>query len=315
MKKSLQDKSVVVVGSIAMDSIQTAHGQVENALGGSATYFSMAARRFCPVKIVGVVGEDFPENYLKILKNPRTNLEGLVKMPGKTFRWKGSYENPNEAITHDTQLNVFAQFDPKLPENFRTSKYIFLANIHPALQEKVLSQVKAPALIACDTMNHWIRSYKQELINLYKKVRIVILNDGEARLLTGENLLVKAAKAISSFGPEWVILKKGEHGVLAYDGKEFFILPAYPVENVIDPTGAGDSFAGGFMGYLAHCGKLDRKTIQEALVYGTIVASFTIEDFSVNKLSKVTSAQIRRRHRDFIKMIRVTPPSHINDLK
>ncbi len=311
MKRLSQDKSVVVVGSIALDSIKTSHGEVENALGGSATYFSIAARQFCPVNVVGIIGEDFPDEYLKILKGPGIDLDGLVRMPGKTFRWKGSYENLNEAITHDTQLNVFAEFDPQLPNHFRKVKHIFLANIHPHLQEKVLAQAEDPFLIACDTMNLWIKLHREDLLKLYRKVKVVILNEGEARLLTQENLLVNAAKALHAMGPEWVIIKKGEHGVLAYDGTDFLILPAYPVENVVDPTGAGDSFAGGFMGYLAHQGKMSRENIQNALIYGTVIASFTIEDFSVHKLSKVSASQFQQRYQQFLKMIHIASPSDI----
>jgi fructose-1-phosphate kinase PfkB-like protein len=223
--------------------------------------------------------------------------------PGKTFRWKGFYENPNEAITLDTQLNVFERFSPHLPSTYQKSPYIFLANIHPLLQEKVLSQIKKRSLIACDTMNHWISSNRKELLNLYGRVRIAFLNEGEAKLLTGENHVVKAVKQIHELGPQWVIVKKGEHGVLAYDGKEFIVQPAYPVEDVVDPTGAGDSFAGGFMGFIASRGNFTRATILKAMAYGTVTASFAVEDFSVKRISKVTRSMIENRLKQYLRII------------
>jgi len=294
--KVKRNNSIVVVGSVAMDSVKTPHGKVENALGGSATYFSLAGRLFSPIQIVGVIGDDFPEKYLKVLKNRNTDLSGLLKVSGETFRWKGSYENPNEAITHETHLNVFGAFDPDLPKHYRSTEYLFLANIHPELQHKVLSQVSRKALVASDTMNHWIKSNKNELLKIYNKVHIAFLNDGEAKLLSEEHNLIKAIKKIHALGPKWVIVKKGEHGVIAYDGKDFLMLPSFPVEEVVDPTGAGDSFAGAFMGYIAQKGKFDKKTILEALCYGTVVASFVVEDFSVAQTAKLTLQKLKRRH-------------------
>ncbi|MBI1871350.1 MAG: bifunctional hydroxymethylpyrimidine kinase/phosphomethylpyrimidine kinase [Chlamydiae bacterium] len=303
IKLKKKPQSIVVVGSVAFDTVKTAYGKVDDALGGSATYFTIAARIFAPVQVVGVVGEDFSKEHLATLKNPKTDLSGLIRRPGKTFRWSGSYEDPNEAKTHDTQLNVFAEFNPELPKSYRETSYLFLANIHPTLQESVLSQVGTPHLVACDTMNHWIRSHRKELLDLYKRVTMIFLNEGEAKLLTGEKLLVKAAKKLKSLGPKWVILKKGEHGVLAFDGKEFIALPAYPVENVVDPTGAGDSFAGAFMGYLASQGNMKRLTVLNALRYATVVASFAVEDFSIRKTIKLTRSMIDKRYRKFLEMV------------
>jgi sugar/nucleoside kinase (ribokinase family) len=303
MKSTLKSNPIVVVGSIAMDSVKTAYGEVNNALGGSATYFTLVAKLFAPVQVVGVIGEDFPKEYLNFLKNNCVDLEGVVKAPGKTFRWKGFYDNPNEAITLDTQLNVFERFSPHLPSSYRKSSYIFLANIHPLLQESVLSQIKKNAFVACDTMNHWIGSNRKELLNLYRRVKVAFLNEGEAKLLTGENHVVKAVKQIHELGPQWVIVKKGEHGVLVYDGKEFIVQPAYPVEDVVDPTGAGDSFAGGFMGYIASQGNFTRSTILKALAYGTIMASFAVEDFSVHRVLKVNKKMIRDRFSRYLKVI------------
>ncbi|MBI1883633.1 MAG: bifunctional hydroxymethylpyrimidine kinase/phosphomethylpyrimidine kinase [Chlamydiae bacterium] len=300
--KNSKSKPVVVIGSIALDTVKTPYGEVQNVLGGSATFFTLAARLFAPVQVVGVIGEDFPEKYLKVFKNSKADLEGLLKLPGKTFRWSGSYENPNEAITHDTQLNVFGEFDPRLPEHYRKTPYVFLANIHPALQERVLSQLEGKPLIACDTMNHWISSHRKELIALYKNVHIVFLNEGEAKLLTGEKLLVRAARQIYSTGPQWVIIKKGEHGVLGFDGKDFITLPGFPTEQVVDTTGAGDSFAGAFMGYLAKKGGLKKNIIQEALAYATVVASFTVEGFSIQGLKKMTCSALEKRYQKFLKM-------------
>jgi sugar/nucleoside kinase (ribokinase family) len=291
MKSTLKSNPIVVVGSIAMDSVKTAYGEVNNALGGSATYFTLVAKLFAPVQVVGVIGEDFPKEYLNFLKNNCVDLEGVVKAPGKTFRWKGFYDNPNEAITLDTQLNVFERFSPHLPSSYRKSSYIFLANIHPLLQESVLSQIKKNAFVACDTMNHWIGSNRKELLNLYRRVKVAFLNEGEA------------VKQIHELGPQWVIVKKGEHGVLVYDGKEFIVQPAYPVEDVVDPTGAGDSFAGGFMGYIASQGNFTRSTILKALAYGTIMASFAVEDFSVHRVLKVNKKMIRDRFSRYLKVI------------
>ena len=287
--------AIVVVGSIALDSVKTPYGEVKEALGGSATYFTLAARLYAGVKLVGVVGRDFPKKYLALLAEKNTILEGLVTQDGKTFRWSGSYMDLNEAITHDTQLNVFADFNPSLPKSYLGDKFLFLANIHPLLQEKVLHQASQFSVIAADTMNLWIKNYPNDLLRLYRNVHIVFLNDREARMLSGEESLIQAARKISSHGPQWVIIKKGEHGVIAYHDKHFFSLPAYPIEKVIDPTGAGDSFAGAFMGVLAKSGGLDTKTVLEALRYATVTASFTVQDFSVEALRKIDQRKLRSR--------------------
>jgi sugar/nucleoside kinase (ribokinase family) len=290
--------SVLVVGSVALDSLETPFGKRDDALGGAATYFSTAASLLTPVRLVGVIGEDFPEEHVEMLRTRRIDLGGLVRVPGgKTFRWKGRYgENLNEAQTLDTQLNVFADFSPDLPEHFRDTPFVFLANIHPSLQLRVLEQVRAPKLVAMDTMNFWITGERPRLLEILPRIDVLTVNDGEARLLAGEANVVKAAKAIQKMGVKNVVVKRGEYGALffAADGHVFWA-PAYPLESVFDPTGAGDTFAGGFMGTLAHAGEVTPVTLRQAMVMGCVMASFTVEEFSVDRLKRVTRDELRAR--------------------
>jgi sugar/nucleoside kinase (ribokinase family) len=290
--------SVLVVGSVALDSLETPFGKRDDALGGAATYFSTAASLLTPVRLVGVIGEDFPEEHVEMLRTRRIDLGGLVRVPGgKTFRWKGRYgENLNEAQTLDTQLNVFADFSPNLPEHFRDTPFVFLANIHPSLQLRVLEQVRAPKLVAMDTMNFWITGERPRLLEILPRIDVLTVNDGEARLLAGEANVVKAAKAIQKMGVKNVVVKRGEYGALffAADGHVFWA-PAYPLESVFDPTGAGDTFAGGFMGTLAHAGEVTPVTLRQAMVMGCVMASFTVEEFSVDRLKRVTRDELRAR--------------------
>lgn len=290
--------SVLVVGSIALDSVETPHGKIKNALGGSATYFSTAASFFTDVKMVGVVGEDFPQEHLNFLKERNVDIEGVKHSRGKTFRWGGEYpkDDLNNAETLFTELNVFENFDPRLPKNYRSTPYLFLANINPELQLQVLQQVENPKLIVCDTMNLWINISRDELKRVLKEVDVLILNDAEARDLSQRLNLVSAAKnIIEEYDIGRVVIKKGEHGAISLTKDEYFAAPAYPLETVIDPTGAGDSFAGGFMGYLASTDDLSENGIRKAIIYGTIMASFNVEDFSLNRLRTLTKSEIEER--------------------
>lgn len=290
--------SVLVVGSVALDSVETPHGMIEDALGGSATYFSTAASFFTDVKMVGVVGEDFPQEHLNFLKERNVDIEGVKRFRGETFRWGGKYleDDLNNAETLFTELNVFEDFEPELPENYQNTPYLFLANINPELQIEVLKQVKNPKLVACDTMNLWINISRDALKQVLKKIDVLILNDAEARDLSERNNLISAAKnIITEYGLDRVIIKKGEHGAISLTKDEYFSAPIYPLEAVIDPTGAGDSFAGGFMGYLASKDDLSENTIRKAIIYGTVMASFNVEDFSLNRLRTITKSEIEER--------------------
>ncbi len=289
--------SILVVGSLALDSVKTPFGKVTDALGGSATYFSLAASIFTKVQLVGVVGMDFPDEYTLFLKKKGIDLEGLQQIEGKTFRWKGEYHDDlNEAITLDTQLNVFEMFSPKIPLQYQDTEFIFLANIDPEIQLNVLKQLKSPKLVVADTMNFWIEQKKDALLKVLTQIDIIILNDAEARQLTSESNLINAAKKILSLGPKRVIIKKGEHGSLMISTSGIFSAPAYPLESIFDPTGAGDTFAGGFMGYLASHENLKEQEIKKAIIYGTTVASFTVEDFSINRLTNLTKNKIKKRY-------------------
>ncbi len=301
--------SLLVVGSVAFDSVKTPFGEVNDALGGSGTYFSVSASFFTDVRLVAVVGEDFPDEHINMLNHHKVDTSGVEKKPGQTFRWKGSYDfDLNTAHTHDTQLNVFADFKPNLPENYRDCEYVFLANIDPELQASVLDQVKKPRLVACDTMNFWIEGKLEALKKTLSRVDMLIINDGEAREL-GENAnLVKAAKKILSWGPKTLIVKRGEYGCLMFDEKSIFSAPAYPLEFVFDPTGAGDTFAGGFMGYLASCGEMSNEIFRQGIIYGSTMASFNVEDFSLNRIKKLGKDEIDSRFRFFKGM------THFEDL-
>ena len=285
--------SIVVVGSVALDSIETPYGKVERALGGSATYFSIAASFFHPVRLVAIVGEDFSSEHIELLKSHGVDLEGLVKAKGKTFHWKGRYNDLNVAETLSTELNVYADFDPDLPESYRRSEYIFLANINPDLQLKVLEQVRSPKLVACDTMNLWINTALDELKEVLRRVDLLILNDSEAKMIAGEENLITASKKLLELGPDRVIVKKGEHGAISLTSETFFAIPAYPVERVVDPTGAGDSFAGGVIGYLASTGRTDEESYRRAIAYGTVLLPSTLR-ISVSGSSHRSQGRISR---------------------
>ncbi len=288
--------SLLVVGSIAYDTVETPFGKVEDSLGGSALYFSAAASLFGPVNVVGVVGSDFDASKISFLKKRGVNLDGLYMESGKTFRWGGRYyEDMNKRETLFTYLNVFERFQPRIPEEYRHSEYVFLANIDPELQLKVLEQIQKPKLVVLDTMNFWINGKRAQLQTVLKRSDIIVVNDEEAREMTGEFNLIKAIKRIVEYGPKSVIVKKGEHGAMLYQDGKFFFAPAFPLEKVVDPTGAGDSFAGGFMGYLAKTDKTDFATLKKAIIYGSTIASFNVEDFSFNRLKTLTMEEIEQR--------------------
>jgi sugar/nucleoside kinase (ribokinase family) len=297
--------SILVVGSVALDSIKTPFGEKKEILGGSATFFSISASFFDKVNIIATVGDDFPRRYLKLLRDRDIGTGGIAVGKGKTFRWEGRYEyDMNVAHTLATHLNVFKDFSPRIPDNLSGSRLLFLANIDPDLQDSVLKQMRKPELIACDSMNHWIACKKKSLEKFLHKVDIFFLNDAEARQFTGESNIFKAAKTIVANGPKSVIIKKGEHGVVYYSKSSHFVAPAYPLENVYDPTGAGDTFAGGVMGYLSRAGKITDGILRKSMVYGSIMASFAVEDFSVNRLLKISRADIDKRYADFKKLTR-----------
>lgn len=288
--------AITVVGSIALDTVETPWGKNENGLGGAAVYFALAAANLAPVHLVGVVGEDFPQEHVQLLESKRIGLAGMERVPGKTFRWMGRYHaDVNERDTLDTQLNVFAEFHPKLPEAARAASYLFLGNIHPSLQLEVLEQTHAK-FVALDTMNLWINTTRDGLLDVLKRVDAIIINDSEARLLTGEANVVKAARGVQALGPRIVVVKKGEHGAMLFgDRRELFAIPALPLDEVIDPTGAGDSFAGGFMGYIAKEARTDFDVLKHAVAHGCAVASFTCEAFGPDALARVTPESLEER--------------------
>jgi sugar/nucleoside kinase (ribokinase family) len=292
--------SILVVGSVAFDSVETPFGKADEVLGGSGTYFSMAASYFADINLVAVVGEDFPDSHLDFMKERGINIDGLQKVEGKTFRWKGRYEyDLNQAHTLETHLNVFESFDPAIPDSYRDAEYVFLANIDPELQLKVVEQVRNPKLVACDTMNFWIEGKPDALKRLLKKTDIFVINEGEAREFTGESNLIKASRKILDYGPTTLIVKRGEYGALMFSGQTIFSAPAYPLEDIFDPTGAGDSFAGGFMGYLANTENLNEDGIRQAIILGSVMASFNVEDFSLNRLKNLTNEEIKERYGEF----------------
>ncbi len=288
--------SLVVVGSIAFDSIETPHGKVDDALGGSASFFSYAASFFTTPRLVGVVGEDFPEANRKLLESRRIDTSGLVSQPGKTFRWKGRYhEDMNTRDTLEVHLNVFGTFNPVLPEAFRDSTHVFLANGSPVLQAKVLDQVRRPKLVMADTMDLWIETQRDDLLKLLPRLDGLLLNDGEARLLTDQDNMIKAGQAVRKLGPKFVMIKKGEHGAMLFSNDGVFVIPAYPTEEVIDPTGAGDSFAGGIMGYLDSDDSPPPGRLRRAMAYGTVLASLTVEGFGLDRLKQTRREEIDQR--------------------
>jgi sugar/nucleoside kinase (ribokinase family) len=296
--------TVLVVGSVALDSVETPFGKADNVLGGSGTFFSAAASHLAPVQLVGVVGHDYPVEQLRPLAERGVDLAGLERADGPSFRWRGRYRHDlNAAETLETHLGVFSNFRPKIPEQFRRAPYVFLANIDPRLQLDVLRQVDRPELVACDTMNFWIESRRPELVELLEQVDLITLNDSEARQLTDEANLVKAARWILAHGPRHVIIKKGEHGAFMFTAETVFFAPAYPLENVFDPTGAGDSFAGGFMGYLAKTRDLSEANLRRAVIYGSALGSFAVERFSIERLLEIGRDDISRRVHDFRRLV------------
>ncbi len=295
--------SILVVGTVAIDSVKTPFGVREKVLGGSATYFSMAASFFNKVNLIAVVGKDFPGNYLKLFEEKKIGTDGLQIMDGKTFRWKGCYEyDLNTAHTIYTHLNVLQKFKPQIPKSLKNSEHIFLANIDPELQHDVLRQVTRPKLVACDSMNYWIEHKRKALEELLPKIDILLLNDAEVRQLTGETNLIKASRAIVRMGPKAVIIKKGEHGAIYFSRNSHFIAPAYLLESIYDPTGAGDTFAGGMVGFLSTVKKINETSLRKSIIYATIMASFTVEDFGVNRLLHVSKKNITARYEQYRRM-------------
>ncbi|MGA2261822.1 MAG: PfkB family carbohydrate kinase [Acidobacteriota bacterium] len=291
---------VLAVGSVALDSVKTPFGREEEILGGSATYFSIAASYFTDVSIVAVVGEDFPAHHVASLQKLGIDTSGLERKPGKTFRWKGEYGfDLNTARTLDTQLNVFSDFSPKLLAAQRTLDHLFLGNIDPDLQRNVLEQMERPRVIACDTMNYWIGKKPDSLRQTLAQVDILLVNDAETRQLAREANLVRAARIILGWGPKTIVIKRGEYGALMIDGKSAFGAPAFPLEEVVDPTGAGDSFAGGFVGYLAAKRSCDQAALRKAVVFGSVMASFNVSEFGPRRLAALTYAEIEARFREF----------------
>ncbi|MEK7748395.1 MAG: PfkB family carbohydrate kinase [Nitrospirota bacterium] len=296
--------SLLVVGSVALDTVRTPFGDICDGLGGSATYFATAASFFTDVQLVAVVGDDFPDEHIAFLKTRKIDLSGLERAIGKTFRWKGEYGYQlNEARTLTTDLNVFQSFRPKLPASYANTAHLFLANIDPALQLDVMKQVVGRKLTACDTMNFWIEGNPEGLVKTLAGVDILMINEGEARALSGEFNLAKAAQVILALGPKALIVKRGEYGALMFNGKKIFAIPAYPLENVFDPTGAGDSFAGGMMGYIAQnaraSGGVSDKVLRQSAIYGSVMASFCVEAFSLDRLKSLTQDDIEKRYKEF----------------
>ena len=298
--------SVLVVGSVALDSVETPFGKVEDALGCSATYFSAAASQFTKVNVVAVVGDDFHHEQLNFLKSHNVNFDGLISKPGKTFRWGGKYfDDLNQRETLFTHLNVFENFDPELPPQYQQTPYLFLANIHPCLQLKVLMQIKRPQLVVLDTMNYWIERTLEPLLVVLKHVDILIINDAEAIQLSQQMNLFKGSKNIQKLGPKIIVIKKGEHGALMIDNESYFFAPAFPLENLMDPTGAGDTFAGGFVGYLAKTAYVCQKNLRRAILYGSTLASFCCEKFSLDRLKEIDPKDIENRYTQFLEMMKV----------
>jgi sugar/nucleoside kinase (ribokinase family) len=296
--------SLAVVGSVALDTVDTPAGKNEEGLGGAATFASIAASNYTDVSLVGVVGTDFPPEHIQLLESKGIDLDGLERAEGKTFRWTGHYHDDiNLRDTLDTQLNVFEHFHPKLPDAARNADYLFLGNIHPALQMEVLEQ-SSSKFVALDTMNLWIDITKDDLIKVLGKIDALIINDEEVFELTGERNLVKGARLIQKMGPRIVAPKKGEHGCLLFVDDRIFSAPALPMEQVADPTGAGDTFAGGFMGYIAHQGATDFNTLRRAVIHGSVLASFTCEKFGVDRLAEVGQAEIEARYAEFVELAR-----------
>ncbi len=297
--------SLLVIGSLAFDTVITPFAKADNALGGSAVYVSVAASYFTkPIYLVGVVGDDFKEEHVKLLKDHNVDIEGLqIIENGKTFRWGGKYhDDMNNRDTLFTELNVFQDFDPVIPENYKKSEYVLLGNIDPTLQLRVLKQIISPKFIVCDTMNLWIYIKNAELLEVIKQVHVLIINDSEARLLTKEPNLIKAAKMIMKMGPEFLIIKKGEHGALLFSEDKIFSAPAYPLESIFDPTGAGDTFAGGFIGFMHKTQNLSFENMKKAVIYGSALASFCVEHLSTKGIENLTQTKIQERFKEFLSL-------------
>jgi sugar/nucleoside kinase (ribokinase family) len=297
---------LVVVGSVALDSVETPlHGRRDDVLGGSAVFFSYAASFFTPVRLAGVVGEDWPQQHLEMLRQRKIDTAGLQTIAGgKTFRWTGRYlSNMNDRETLSLNLNVMADFDPVLPDQYRQSKFLFLANGATEIQMRVIDQCPGAELVVADTMDHWIINDRDNVLKMLKRIDGLVLNDSEAKLLTGDENLVRAGHGVLQMGPRFVVVKKGEHGAIFFSQHETYVLPAFPTSEVIDPTGAGDSFAGGMMGYLAEQGNFEPKTLKQAMAYGTVVASFCVEDFSLDRLRQIDRASIDRRLAEYQQML------------
>jgi sugar/nucleoside kinase (ribokinase family) len=291
---------LLVVGSVALDTVKTPFGEVSEVLGGSATFFSTAASYFTSVDLIAVVGEDFPPQHLDFLKSRGIDVAGLERRPGATFRWKGEYTHQlNEARTLDTKLNVFETFRPQIPDAYRSPDLLFLGNIDPELQLDVLQKLSRPPLVACDTMNFWINDKRDALWRVLEQVDILIINDGEARALGEDSNLVKVAKKVLARGPKHLIIKRGEYGVLMFNEKQVFGAPAFPLEDVRDPTGAGDTFAGGFLGYLTATGDRSLEAFKQAIIFGSVMASFTVEAFSLDRLRILDYKEVQERFRAF----------------
>jgi sugar/nucleoside kinase (ribokinase family) len=295
--------SIVVVGSVAYDTIETSGGGQDDALGGAATYFAVAARFFAPVSMVAVIGQDFKPEHERMLSERGIDIRGLERHDGKTFRWHGRYhEDMNKRDTVSLALNVFEGFNPTLLPDQQRCDYLFLANISPELQYRVLSQVSSPKVVAADTMDFWIQNARPQLMKLIEKIDILTVNDEEARMLSGEHNLVRAGRAVLKMGPKSLLVKRGEYGVLQFSKDGMFAVPAYPLEEVVDPTGAGDTFAGGMMGFLARNGRLNESILRTAVVYGSVMASFAVEKFSLDRLLELSWEEIDLRYRAFIEL-------------
>lgn len=298
---------ILVVGSVAYDTISTPEGRRDKILGGSANYFALAASLFSKVNVVGVVGDDYREEDLELLRRRTVDLSGLQKVSGKTFHWEGRYDKDmNEAITLQTHLNVFEHFDPQIPASYRKSPYVFLANIDPVLQMHVLDQVERPRFVGVDTMNYWIDSKPHELKQLLQRVDVLLVNEGEARRLAGTWNIVSAVKQLASLGPKGVVVKRGEYGFMFYSRPEdqYFVLPAFPVAKVVDPTGAGDTFAGGFFGYLSKLNEgWNSSHLKQACIHGCLLASFTVQGFGVSEIDAVDWSKVEKRQSEYYKII------------
>ncbi len=300
----MSTSSLLVVGSVGLDTVETRAGKRADVLGGAASYFSVAAAFLAPVRLTAVVGTDFPDAYTKLLETHQVDLAGLERVAGRTFRWSGIYAADfSTRTTLDTQLNVFQDFRPKLPATWTDSAYVFLANIDPVLQLGVLEQTKKPRFVACDTMNFWIEGKRPDLLRLLERVDMLLLNDEEARQLSGQANLPAAARAIRAMGPKSVVIKRGDAGALLFHEGGVFSAPAFPIEDVVDPTGAGDSFAGGFMGWMARQGDTSPATIRTAMILGSVLASFSVEDFSLDRFRRLDLGQIRERFAAFADLV------------